>query len=122
VSNFVVQAQRRDPLTVYGDGRQTRSLCYASDSVAGVIALLDSDVVDPVNIGIPEEFTLSELAQIVIRLTGTTSPIVHEPLPQDDSIRRWPDIERSTTRLGCHPREFPRGPSLHTIVWFRSEV
>src|ERR1700676_560018 len=92
VSNFLVQAIEGRPLTVYGDGSQTRSLCFVDDEVAGILALLDSDLTGPVNIGNPDELTVLELAHAVLALTGSSSTIVHEPLPTDDPMRRCPDI------------------------------
>jgi len=103
VSNFLVQAIEGRPLTVYGDGTQTRSLCYVDDEVAGIVALLDSDVVGPVNIGNPAEISVSELAARVIELTGSSSPVVYEPLPTDDPTRRRPDISLARKLLGWEP-------------------
>jgi dTDP-glucose 4,6-dehydratase len=104
VSNFIVQAQRGDPLTVYGAGDQTRSLCYVDDEIGGLLALLDSDLTGPVNIGNPDEHTVLELAQLVVELTGSTSSIIHEPLPVDDPTRRKPDISLATSALGWSPQ------------------
>ena len=104
VSNFIVQAQRGDPLTVYGAGDQTRSLCYVDDEIGGLLALLDSDLTGPVNIGNPDEHTVLELAQLIVELTGSTSSIVHEPLPVDDPTRRKPDISLATRTLGWSPQ------------------
>src|SRR6202035_3417313 len=92
VSNFLTQAIEGRALTVYGDGSQTRSLCYVDDEVAGILALLNSDLTGPVNIGNPDEMTVLELAHAVLAITGSSSPIVHEPLPTDDPTRRRPDI------------------------------
>ena len=103
VSNFIRQALAGEPLTVYGDGTQTRSLCYVSDQVAGLLALLDSGVTGPVNIGNPDEHTVGDLARLVVALLGSTSPIVHEPLPVDDPTRRRPDITRARELLGWEP-------------------
>jgi dTDP-glucose 4,6-dehydratase len=103
VSNFLTQALAGRPLTVYGDGNQTRSLCYVSDEVAGILALLDSPVTGPVNIGNPDEHTMLELARIVLEVTDSTSEIVHEPLPTDDPTRRRPDIEMARRELGWEP-------------------
>jgi dTDP-glucose 4,6-dehydratase len=103
VSNFVIQALRGEPLTVYGDGSQTRSLCFVADEVAGLIALLDATVTGPVNIGNPDEYTVLELAQRVIELVGSSSEIVHRPLPVDDPTRRRPDISRARRELGWEP-------------------
>ena len=103
VSNFVSQALDRRPLTVYGDGSQTRSLCYVDDEIAGLLALLDSQVVGPVNIGNPQEVTVLELAKRVLALTGSTSAIEHRPLPKDDPTRRCPDIDMARRVLGWEP-------------------
>ncbi len=103
VSNFVVQALRGEPLTVYGDGSQTRSFCFVDDEVRGFLALLDSDVVGPVNIGNPHEFTITELARTVIEVTGSSSEIVHHPLPVDDPTQRKPDISKAVEHLGWKP-------------------
>lgn len=103
VSNFIVQALRGEPLTVYGDGSQTRSLCYVDDEVTGLLALLDSAVTGPVNVGNPEEHTVAELARMVIDLLGSTSTIEHRPLPTDDPVRRCPDITVARRELGWEP-------------------
>ena len=103
VSNFIVQAMRGEPLTVYGDGSQTRSLCYVDDEVAGLVALFDSDLTGPVNIGNPDEYTVAELARIVVDLLGSPSPIEYRPLPTDDPVRRRPDITLARAALGWEP-------------------
>ena len=103
VSNFLVQAIEGRAVTVYGDGSQTRSLCYVDDEVAGILALLDSDMTGPVNIGNPDELTVLELANAVIELTGSSSSIVHMPLPVDDPVRRQPDITLARRELGWAP-------------------
>jgi nucleoside-diphosphate-sugar epimerase len=103
VSNFLVQGLRGEPLTVYGDGSQTRSLCYVADEVGGLLALFDADLVGPVNIGNPDEYTVAQLARTVIELLGSPSPIVHLPLPTDDPTRRCPDITLARTALGWEP-------------------
>jgi dTDP-glucose 4,6-dehydratase len=103
VSNFLVQALEGRPLTVYGDGSQTRSLCFIDDEVAGILALLDSGLTGPMNIGNPDELTVLELAHAVLALTGSSSTIVHEPLPTDDPTRRRPDIEVARRALGWEP-------------------
>jgi dTDP-glucose 4,6-dehydratase len=104
VSNFLVQALEGRPLTVYGDGSQTRSLCFVEDEVAGLVALLDSGITGPVNIGNPAELTVLELAHAVLDLTGSPSPVTYEPLPQDDPTRRRPDISLARRELGWEPR------------------
>jgi UDP-glucuronate decarboxylase len=104
VSNFIVQALRNQPITIYGDGTQTRSFCYVSDLVDGVLRLMNAEgLTGPVNIGNPDEFTIRELADLVVALTGSRSEIVHRPLPQDDPTQRQPDISLARERLGWHP-------------------
>ena len=103
VSNFLVQALRGEPLTVYGDGTQTRSLCYVSDEVDGLLRLLDSSLTGPVNLGNPDEITVSQLAGRVLEVTGSSSPVVHQPLPVDDPTRRCPDISVVRSELGWVP-------------------
>jgi dTDP-glucose 4,6-dehydratase len=103
VSNFLTQALDGRPLTVYGDGSQTRSLCFVSDEVAGILALLDADITGPVNIGNPDEHTMLDLARIVLEVTGSSSEIVHAPLPVDDPTRRRPDIALARRQLGWEP-------------------
>jgi len=103
VSNFIVQALENRPITIFGDGSQTRSFCYVDDTVAGLMALMTSDYRQPVNIGNRREITVRELAQKVILLTGSTSEIVYHPLPNDDPKRRNPDITKARTILGWNP-------------------
>jgi len=122
VSNFIVQALQGEPLTLYGDGRQTRSFTYLDDEIRGFLALLDSDYVGPVNIGHPGEFTVAELAEIVIELTGSRSEVVHLPLPVDDPTRRQPDITLARTALGWEPEVPLRQGVASTIPWFRSQL
>ncbi len=104
ISNFVTQALRGEPLTVYGDGSQTRSFCYVSDEIDGIVRLSQADVHTPVNIGNPVEWTILECAETVRRITGSRSSIVFEPLPQDDPLQRKPDISKATELLGWEPR------------------
>jgi dTDP-glucose 4,6-dehydratase len=103
VSNFLLQAMRGVPLTVYGDGSQTRSLCFVDDEIKGLIALFDTDLTGPVNIGNPDEYTVLQLATTVVELLGSLSPIVHLPLPEDDPTRRRPDISLARSALGWEP-------------------
>jgi dTDP-glucose 4,6-dehydratase len=103
VSNFLAQAMRGAPLTIYGDGKQTRSFCYVSDEVRGLLALLDSDHVGPMNIGNPNEFTMLELAELVLEVTGADVDLVFEPLPADDPRQRRPDISLAREVLGWEP-------------------
>jgi dTDP-glucose 4,6-dehydratase len=103
VSNFLTQALEGRPLTVYGEGSQTRSLCFVSDEVAGILALLDSSVTGPVNIGNPDEHTVLDLARTVLEVTGSSSEIIHAPLPVDDPTRRRPDISVARRELAWEP-------------------
>ncbi|MGZ4796078.1 MAG: UDP-glucuronic acid decarboxylase family protein [Acidimicrobiia bacterium] len=121
VSNFLVQAMRGEPLTVYGDGKQTRSFCYVDDEIRGILALLDSDYVGPVNIGNPNEFTILELAQTVLDVTGSSSEIAFEPLPVDDPTQRQPDISLARSLLGWEPEVQLRDGLERTYAWYRKE-
>jgi UDP-glucuronate decarboxylase len=122
VSNFVVSALNGKPLTVYGKGEQTRSFCYVSDLIDGLIAMMNSDdsVIGPINLGNPGEFTIGQLANMVIEMTGTDSGIDYLPLPQDDPIRRQPDITRAKTTLGWEPTIALREGLATTIEFFRA--
>jgi nucleoside-diphosphate-sugar epimerase len=122
VSNFIVQALRGEPLSVYGDGDQTRSFTFVDDEIRGFLALLDSDYVGPVNIGNPDEFTVSELAHLVVEITGSSSSIRHEPLPVDDPTRRRPDITLARSVLGWEPVVDLREGLLRTAEWFRGTI
>ena len=104
ISNFVSQALRGQPITVYGDGLQTRSFCYVSDEVEGILRLAEADIHDPVNIGNPTEFTMLECAKLVLKVTGSKSPLVHEALPVDDPKQRRPDITKARELLGWEPK------------------
>jgi dTDP-glucose 4,6-dehydratase len=103
VSNFIVQALRGEPLTIYGNGSQTRSFCYVDDLIEGIIRLFERGGADPVNLGNPEEFTVRQLAEHVLRLTGSASSIVQQPLPVDDPRQRRPDISRAGELLDWKP-------------------
>ena len=120
VSNFLVQALAGKPLTVYGDGGQTRSFCFVDDEVRGILALLDGDMVGPVNIGNPTEFTIRELAELVLEVTGSPSTIVQAPLPVDDPTQRRPDITLARTALGWAPEVALRDGLVVTADYFRS--
>jgi nucleoside-diphosphate-sugar epimerase len=119
VSNFLAQAMRGEPLTVYGDGKQTRSFCFVSDEVEGLCALLESDHIGPMNIGNPGEFTMLELAQVVLEVTGSGSDLVFESLPTDDPKQRRPDIALAERVLGWHPRVDLREGLARTYDWYR---
>jgi dTDP-glucose 4,6-dehydratase len=122
VPNFIAQALRGQPLTVYGDGAQTRSLCYVDDLVRGVLAVLDGGDAMPYNLGNPVELTVLELAQTILRLTGSKSPIVFEPLPEDDPRQRRPDITRARTELGWEPEIGLEEGLGRTLAYFRQSV
>jgi nucleoside-diphosphate-sugar epimerase len=119
VSNFIVQALRGDPLTVYGDGSQSRSFCYVDDLIDGIVRLYERGGHEPTNIGNPIEFTMLELAELVLRLTGSCSKIVHKPLPTDDPRQRQPDITKARSELGWEPA-IPLEEGLRrTIPYFK---
>lgn len=123
VSNFIVQALRNQPITIYGDGRQTRSFCYVSDLIEGVRLLMNADgLTGPVNIGNPGEFTIRELADTVISLTGSRSEIVSLPLPQDDPAQRQPDIALASEELGWQPKVALREGLKSTIAYFERRL
>jgi dTDP-glucose 4,6-dehydratase len=122
VSNFIVQALRGDPLTIYGDGSQTRSFCYVSDEIEGIYRLFHSSRVEPTNIGNPDEFTVRELADIVLEETGSSSPIVSLPLPADDPKVRRPDIAVARAVLGWEPRVTLREGIRRTLPYFRAQL
>jgi dTDP-glucose 4,6-dehydratase len=121
VSNFLVQAMEGKPLTVYGSGEQTRSFCYVDDLIAGILALLDSDHIGPMNIGNPNEFTIRELADTVLDVTGSSSEIAFEPLPEDDPTQRQPDIALAREVLGWEPQVQLREGLRRTYEWYRKE-
>ena len=119
VTNFVVQALRGEPLTLYGDGSQTRSFCYVDDQIEGQLALFDSSYVGPMNIGNPVEFTVAQLAEMTLELTGSASPIERRPLPVDDPSQRRPDISLARKVTGWEPKVDLREGLSRTIDWFR---
>ena len=122
VPNFMAQAIRGEPITVYGDGSQTRSLCYVSDLVRGILATLDRGDAYPVNLGNPEEVTVLELAQTIVRLADSKSEIVHEDLPVDDPKQRRPDITHARELLGWQPEVRLEDGLTRTLEYFRSVV
>ncbi|RIJ31807.1 UDP-glucuronic acid decarboxylase family protein [Henriciella algicola] len=121
VSNFIMQALRGEDITIYGDGSQTRSFCFVDDLVDGLIGLMNTDtgVTGPINLGNPGEFTIKELAELVIEMTGTSSKLVQKPLPQDDPRKRKPDITRARDTLGWEPQVKLRDGLEKTIAYFR---
>ena len=122
VSNFLVQALRGDPITIYGDGSQTRSFTYVDDEIRGFLALLDSDVTEPVNIGNPAEYTIRQLAEMALEVTGSSSSLSFVPLPIDDPAQRQPDITRARELLGWEPKVDLREGLERTAEYFRSVV
>lgn len=124
VSNFIVQAIERRPITVYGDGRQTRSLCYVSDLVDGLVAFMNTrpEVIGPLNLGNPHEITVLDLARRILTLTGSQSPLQFRPLPQDDPTRRQPDISQARMVLGWEPTTGLTAGLRATIAYFRRRL
>ncbi len=124
VSNFIMQALRGEPITIYGDGQQTRSFCYVSDLIDGFLKLMDSadDISGPINLGNPGEFTMLELAETVIKLTGSKSELVYEELPEDDPKQRQPDITQAKEKLGWEPTVSLEEGLKPTIKYFKQYV
>ena len=122
IPNFIIQALRGEDVTVYGDGDQTRSFCFVSDLVRGIISLAESDVNEPVNIGNPAEMTIRQIADTIIAATGSHSRVVRRPLPTDDPKVRQPDITRARTRLGWEPRVSLTEGLRTTIAYFRAAL
>jgi len=124
VSNFIMQALRNEPITIYGDGAQTRSLCYADDLIDGLVRLMESppEVTGPINLGNPHELSIAEIANLVIQLTGSKSKLVHEALPSDDPRQRRPDITQAKRVLGWEPRMHVEDGLRKTIEYFRGTL
>ena len=123
VSNFIVQALKNEPLTVYGKGDQTRSFCYVADLIEGLVAMMEKeDFTGPVNIGNPEEFSIMELANKITALTGSSSEVSHNPLPQDDPVSRCPDISLAKSKLGWNPQVSLEDGLNRTIDYFRKAL
>ena len=120
VSNFLVQAMRGEPITIFGDGSQSRSFTYVDDEIRGFLALLDSDLNTPINIGNDNEFTIAQLAELVIDVTGSSSELVHLALPVDDPTQRKPDLTKARTLLGWEPTVQLREGLERTAEYFRS--
>jgi UDP-glucuronate decarboxylase len=124
VSNFILQALSGEPITIYGDGKQTRSFCYVDDLVEGLICMMESrdGLTGPVNMGNPDEFSMLELAETIIELTGSKSSIIHKPLPEDDPRQRRPDIHLAKTELGWEPKIALREGLKLTIGYFKQQI
>jgi len=122
VPAFMSQALRGEDVTIFGSGQQTRSFCYVSDLVDGIIRLMESDVNDPVNIGNPHEMTIEEIALAIIRLTGSGSKLVYRPLPEDDPKVRQPDITRARTLLKWEPKVGLEEGLTKTLEYFRGQI
>jgi dTDP-glucose 4,6-dehydratase len=122
VTTFIRQALHRLPLTIYGDGTQTRSFCYVDDLMRGIVAMIDSAVAGPINLGNPEERSVTELAKLVLHLTGSPSSIEYLPLPIDDPLRRRPVITKAQCLLGWHPTIGLTDGLRHTVSWFTSQL
>jgi UDP-glucuronate decarboxylase len=124
VSNFIMQALQGKPITIYGDGSQTRSFCYVDDLIAALVKLMDTpdEVTGPINLGSPAEFTILELADKVVQMTGSRSEIIHKPLPQDDPTRRQPDIALARQLLGWEPQTRLEDGLRSTIEYFSKHV
>jgi dTDP-glucose 4,6-dehydratase len=122
VPAFMSQALRNEDVTIFGDGSQTRSFCYVTDLVDGILRLLESDQNEPVNIGNPHELTIKQIAETIIRMTGSTSQLVYRPLPEDDPKVRRPDITRARTLLGWEPKVALEDGLTKTIEYFRKKV
>ena len=122
VSNFIMQALQNKEITIYGNGQQTRSFCYVDDMVTGMINMMDTDdkITGPINIGNPEEFTIHQLAETVVRMTGSKSKIVYHPLPSDDPLQRKPDISKARQLLGWEPKIKLEEGLMKTIEYFRN--
>jgi nucleoside-diphosphate-sugar epimerase len=118
VPNFIQQALAGRPLTIYGEGTQTRSVQYVDDLIGGVFRLMNSDETRPVNVGNPTEYSVREIAELLIELSGSKSELVHEPLPKDDPKRRCPDISRAREVLGWEPATHAREGLKKTLSWF----
>ncbi len=123
VSNFIVQALRKKPLTVYGDGTQTRSFCYVLDLIDGLFTMMNrEDFTGPVNLGNPDEFTILELAEKILQLTKSSSKIIHKSLPSDDPAKRCPDISLAIEKLGWQPKVTIEEGLMKTIEYFRKKL
>jgi dTDP-glucose 4,6-dehydratase len=121
VSNFINQALKNEPITIFGDGSQTRSFCYVDDEISGILRLLDSSEAGPINIGNPAEYTVRQLAEIIVEMTGSNSRINFSPLPEDDPLQRCPDVSKAERLLGWSPKVELREGLRRTIEWFQAQ-
>jgi UDP-glucuronate decarboxylase len=124
VSNFIVQALQGKDITIYGDGQQTRSFCYVDDLIDAMVKMMNSEegFTGPVNIGNPGEFTMLQLAETILKLSGSKSKIIHQPLPSDDPKQRQPNIELAKTKLAWEPKVHLEDGLKETIAYFRSVI
>ncbi len=122
VSNFIIQALNNEPITVYGSGSQTRSFCYIDDLVDGLIKLMDNNYTEPFNIGNPDEHTILEFANLIIKMTDSKSEIIFKPLPQDDPVKRKPNISKAQKFLCYNPKVTLESGILHTINYFKNLI
>ena len=122
VTNLIVQALNNEDLTLYGDGTQTRSFSYVTDTVAGILAMMNSEFYEVFNIGNPYEMTVKELAETILSLTGSKSKIIYQPLPNDDPKQRKPDITKAKEKLNWEPKVDLETGLAHTIDWIKKEL
>ena len=122
ISNFIVQALKKEPLTIFGDGNQTRSFCFVSELVDGMIKMMDSGEVGPINLGNPKEFTIKELAEIVIQKINPNLEMIFKPLPSDDPLQRKPVIDLAKNKLNWEPFISLNDGLDQTINWFRNNI
>ena len=122
VTNLIVQALNNEDLTLYGDGAQTRSFSYVSDTVAGIIAMMNAEFYEVFNIGNPHEMTVKELAETILSLTDSKSKIIYQPLPNDDPKQRKPDITKAKEKLNWEPKVDLETGLTHTIDWIKKEL
>jgi len=122
IPTFIPQALKNEPITIFGDGSQTRSFCYVDDLVEGIYRLLISDIHEPVNIGNPQEMTIKQMAETILKVTGSKSKLIYKPLPIDDPKVRQPNITRARTLLGWEPKIDLEQGLKKTIEWFKTQL
>ena len=120
IPTFIPQALKNEPITIFGDGSQTRSFCYVSDLIEGIYRLMMSDIHDPVNIGNPHEMTIKQMAEAIIKISGSKSALIKKPLPEDDPRVRQPDISKAKKMLKWEPKVGLEEGLKYTIDWFRN--